>query len=70
LGDLHLEKRIRQIVFSELSCNWLQSPKNSIDPVHLEWLHNNWSKRLHDEHDVYAPTHVKIDFDEFDQGFG
>ena len=64
------ENGFAQIVFSELACNWLQSQENSIDPVHFEWLHNNWSMRLRDQHDTYAPTHMKIAFEEFDQGFG
>lgn len=59
-----------QIVFSELPCNWLQSQENSIDPVHFEWLHNNWSARQAGKDDFFAPTHLKIEFDEFDHGFG
>ena len=26
-------------------CNWFQCQENSIDPVHFEWLHSNWSLR-------------------------
>ena len=32
-----------QIVFSEVPCNWFQCQENSIDPVHFEWMHDNWS---------------------------
>ena len=32
-----------QIVFSEVPCNWFQCQENSIDPVHFEWMHGNWS---------------------------
>ncbi len=32
-----------QIVLAPLDCNWLQAAENNIDPVHFEWLHNNWS---------------------------
>ncbi len=32
-----------QIVFAEVPCNWLQAQENSIDPVHFEWMHENWS---------------------------
>src|SRR3954452_3764837 len=35
-----------QIVFAEVPCNWLQAQENSIDPVHFEWLHSNWSRVL------------------------
>ena len=27
---------------AELPCNWLQCMENSLDPVHLEWLHGYW----------------------------
>ena len=35
-----------QIVFTEIPCNWLQCQENTIDPVHFEWLHSNWSRVL------------------------
>ena len=35
-----------QIVLSEIPCNWFQCQENSIDPVHFEWLHDNWGQRL------------------------
>jgi 5,5'-dehydrodivanillate O-demethylase oxygenase subunit len=59
----------KQIVISEVPCNWLQGQENSIDPVHFEWMHANWTTRLKGETGPYAPTHVKVDFDEFDYGF-
>ena len=31
-----------QIVFAEIPCNWFQCQENSIDPVHFEWMHDNW----------------------------
>jgi 5,5'-dehydrodivanillate O-demethylase len=59
-----------QIVISELPCNWLQCQENSIDPVHFEWMHDNWGKRLREGNDVaYAPRHLELDFDEFEFGF-
>ncbi len=30
---------VRETTFRELACNWLQCQENSVDPVHLEWLH-------------------------------
>ena len=59
----------RQIVFSEVPCNWVQAQENSIDPVHFEWMHSNWSTRLDGKTGPYAPTHLKVDFDEFEFGF-
>jgi 5,5'-dehydrodivanillate O-demethylase len=58
-----------QIVISELPCNWLQGQENSIDPIHFEWMHANWSVRLRGQDEPYAPKHLKIDFREFDHGF-
>lgn len=59
----------RQIVFAEIPCNWLQGQENSIDPVHFEWMHMNWSARLGDAGGPYSPKHLKLDFDEFEYGF-
>jgi len=58
-----------QVVFSEVPCNWMQCQENSIDPVHFEWLHSNWGSTLRGKDGPYAPTHLKIGFDEFDYGF-
>ena len=57
-----------QIVFAEIPCNWLQCQENSIDPVHFEWMHSNWSVRLNGSTGPYAPTHLKVDFEEFEYG--
>ena len=38
--DLFLEENaIRTIGTAVIPCNWLQIMENSLDPVHLEWLH-------------------------------
>jgi 5,5'-dehydrodivanillate O-demethylase len=58
-----------QIVFANVPCNWLQCQENSIDPVHFEWMHMNWSVRLKGETGPYSPKHIKVAFDEFDYGF-
>jgi 5,5'-dehydrodivanillate O-demethylase oxygenase subunit len=58
-----------QIVFSKIPCNWVQCQENSIDPVHFEWMHRNWTSRLNGEVGNYGKKHVKIDFKEFDYGF-
>jgi len=57
-----------QIVFSEVPCNWFQCQENSIDPVHFEWLHSNWSRALGGA-DGRSPTHLKVGFEEFEYGF-
>ena len=59
-----------QIVISEIPCNWFQCQENSIDPVHFEWLHTNWSRILRGQTDrPRPPTHLKIGFAEFEFGF-
>ena len=58
-----------QISFSEIPCNWFQCQENSIDPVHFEWMHSNWDIRLKGKTGPYSPSHVKVDFDEFEHGF-
>lgn len=59
-----------QIVISSIPCNWFQCQENSIDPVHFEWMHENWGKRLQQgESASYGPKHLKLDFEEFEYGF-
>jgi 5,5'-dehydrodivanillate O-demethylase oxygenase subunit len=58
-----------QIVTSDVPCNWFQCQENSIDPVHFEWTHSNWSTRLAGKTGPYAPRHVRLAFDEFEFGF-
>lgn len=57
-----------QVVISEVPCNWLQCQENSIDPVHFEWTHNNWSLRLEGRTGPYAPSHQELGFEEFEHG--
>ena len=58
-----------QIVFAEVSCNWLQAQENSIDPVHFEWMHANWGRRLAGRDGPPAPKHLQLAFEEFEHGF-
>jgi 5,5'-dehydrodivanillate O-demethylase oxygenase subunit len=57
-----------QVVFSEVPCNWFQCQENSIDPVHFEWMHDNWGSRLRGGNGAYASRHLKLGFDEFEYG--
>jgi 5,5'-dehydrodivanillate O-demethylase oxygenase subunit len=59
----------KQVVLSEIPCNWFQCQENSIDPVHFEWLHSNWSQVLRGEVDYRSPRHLALGFDEFEHGF-
>jgi 5,5'-dehydrodivanillate O-demethylase len=58
-----------QIVFSKIPCNWLQCQENSIDPVHFEWMHRNWSVRQKGALGPYGNRHLRIDFREFEYGY-
>jgi 5,5'-dehydrodivanillate O-demethylase oxygenase subunit len=58
-----------QIAFADVPCNWLQCQENSIDPLHFEWMHMNWSVRLDEKLGPYSPRHLKLEFEEFDYGF-
>lgn len=58
----------REIVLSDIPCNWFQCQENSIDPVHFEWMHDNWGSHLRGE-EKRAARHLKIAYDEFEHGF-
>jgi 5,5'-dehydrodivanillate O-demethylase len=64
--DFLSEPGYKQIVYAEIPCNWFQCQENSIDPVHFEWLHSNWSAALRGGQ--RAPGHLRIGFDEFEWG--
>ncbi|MCH7481838.1 MAG: aromatic ring-hydroxylating dioxygenase subunit alpha [Chloroflexi bacterium] len=67
------------IALADLPCNWLQCMENSLDPVHLEWLHGYWGvwqrqekARAQGSDAGVFPTipqpHKRIGFDVFDYG--
>lgn len=59
-----------QIVTAPLDCNWMQAAENDIDPVHFEWLHENWSIIQSGKYGPYGPKHLRIEVDEYAYGFG
>ncbi len=65
--DRYYDRGYKQVVFSEVPCNWLQCQENSIDPVHFEWLHSNFSLRQKGDAG-FSPTHTRIAFEEFEFG--
>ena len=58
-----------QVFFAEVPCNWLQCQENAIDPVHLEWMHLNWSVRQSGRTGPYSPRHLRIAFEETEYGY-
>jgi 5,5'-dehydrodivanillate O-demethylase len=64
---------LRDIGYAELPCNWLQCQENSLDPVHLEWLHVAWANYIREQNgdldDVKTVrAHKVIHFDNFEYG--
>ncbi|PZC48954.1 MAG: 5,5'-dehydrodivanillate O-demethylase [Chloroflexi bacterium] len=66
---------VREIVVSPLQCNWLQCQENSVDPIHVEWMHVYFTAyqetRLGAFDNVIPSTlikHEKIGFSEFPHG--
>jgi 5,5'-dehydrodivanillate O-demethylase oxygenase subunit len=65
----HWKNGFVQIVYADLPCNWLQCQENSIDPIHFEWMHMNWSIRRSGALGQYGPKHTRLEFAEFEYGF-
>jgi 5,5'-dehydrodivanillate O-demethylase len=80
-GPLVWENCVRDIAIAELPCNWLQCQENSLDPVHVEWLHTYFGRwmqqRKNGDPDAGSSIgaqrmrpirHLKIGFDVFAHG--
>ncbi|HWP60143.1 MAG TPA: aromatic ring-hydroxylating dioxygenase subunit alpha [Candidatus Acidoferrales bacterium] len=72
--DLYaMEGVLRDIGYAVIPCNWLQIMENSLDPVHVEWLHQNFYNHVVEQ--LQKPQlrrarqkHAKIGFDRFEYG--
>lgn len=68
------ENVIRTIGYTVIPCNWLQIMENSLDPVHLEWLHGHYFEHVFEQQDrpveewPITKHHEKLGFDEFEYG--
>ena len=65
------DNAVRDIAIAELPCNWLQCQENSVDPVHVEWLHAYLGAyRSTDRIGQRGSSrrHMRIGFDEFEYG--
>jgi len=58
-----------QVVKADVPCNWFQCQENSIDPVHFEWMHSNWTGRMRDPDHDFGAAHERLGFEEFEHGF-
>lgn len=65
---------IRTIGYCVVPCNWVQIMENSMDPVHLEWLHGRYFEQVFEQQGrsaegwAFSKHHVKIGFDPFEYG--
>jgi 5,5'-dehydrodivanillate O-demethylase oxygenase subunit len=64
---------LRDIGAAVIPCNWLQIMENSLDPVHVEWLHQHFynyvQERLgHSDFKGNPVSHKKINFRVFEYG--
>ena len=69
LGAVHMGERVSRGRALGVPCNWFQCQENSCDPVHFEWMHENWAMRLAGKTGPYAEKHLALKFEEFDYGF-
>ncbi|MBP6681794.1 MAG: Rieske 2Fe-2S domain-containing protein [Halioglobus sp.] len=70
--DLFLwEDVLRDVGRAQLPCNWLQIMENTVDPVHVEYLHgHHLQAQLGQDSSAspYSRRHEKIGFDLFEYG--
>ncbi len=66
--DFYYRPGYKQIAFTTVPCNWFQCQENSIDPVHLEWLHERWTLAMAGSTEQ-VPRHIQLRFEEFEYGF-
>jgi 5,5'-dehydrodivanillate O-demethylase len=63
---------IRVVAKAVVPANWLQIMENSMDPVHLEWLHGKLQEFVNEkrngEKTSFALHHLDIAFEEFEYG--
>ncbi len=64
---------LRDIGVAVIPCNWLQIMENSLDPVHVEWLHQHFFNYVQErlgrtEFKGKPVSHKKINFREFEHG--
>ena len=58
------ENTVRETTFRKLACNWLQCQENSVDPVHLEWLHVYNTKYRNEQRGVtetFLPSSIRTE---------
>ena len=46
---------VKRIGMTEIPCNWLQIVENSLDPVHVEWLHGRYMDYVYERNGTPLP---------------
>jgi 5,5'-dehydrodivanillate O-demethylase len=63
---------VRHVGITALPCNWLQCMENSLDPIHVEWLHGRFmdyvGQRRGEPPRKPMARHERIGFDVFEHG--
>ncbi len=80
-GPLVWGNCVRDIAIADLPCSWLQCQENSLDPVHVEWLHTYFGRWMQQRRNgdpdagssiggqrMRPMKHLKIAFDPFEHG--
>ena len=71
--ELVHENAVETVGSAVIPCNWLQIMENSLDPVHVEWLHRHFDNYVLErlgKSEMKHPVrhHKKMDFDVFEYG--
>ncbi len=72
-APLTWQEAVHDIAITVLPCNWLQCQENSLDPVHVEWLHSYYGGWVRDTQGLPGRAqpraeHLKIRFRQFNYG--
>ena len=70
---LVMEDVVRGAEYTELPANWLQCQENSLDSLHVEWLHGHFANYIEEMKGALVRpgrtrTHAKVGFDVFEYG--
>ena len=65
---LVMDNVIRDIEYVEIPCNWVQIMENSVDTVHVQWLHSYFTAWTTGVPQRAIRNHQRIAFDDFEHG--
>jgi 5,5'-dehydrodivanillate O-demethylase len=61
----------RSVGVTTLPCNWLQCAENTLDPLHVEFLHmkyTNWVRKQLGQPPIPVRKHARVGYDTFEYG--